>query len=87
MSCEVAGGAKEPPLRWSDVEDTAIFGEDATLVASAILDSRAVLVRRTSRVVEVALDGNVTDKERIIAAASIAALLGRGSSGVAGPYR
>ena len=87
VSCELAGSAKQPTLHWSDGEDTQAFGADSELVASAIHDSNAVLVRRSNRVVEVALDGNVTDSDRIIAAASIAALLSRGSGGVAGPYR
>ena len=87
ISCEAASNRSKTDYRWSEGEDAAELGEHAELVKGAVEAAGAILLRSNRELVEVQLDGNVTDKTRIIAAASLVALLSQGDEGVAGPYR
>lgn len=87
ISCECSGNARQPKFHLLAGEDAAQLGEHAKLVESAMLDSGAQLLRGNGKIVHADLDGNVTHKGRIIAAANAIAVLARGTDSAAGPYR
>jgi hypothetical protein len=87
ITCEYSGGQRGAALHWHQGESFPQFGTHSETAEEALTDAEAVLLRGNHKLVEIELDGNVTDAKRIIAAGSLAALLSRGNDTQAGPYR